>query len=288
MADRFDKFSEHARLALTLAQEEAQRLNHDYIVTEHLLLALGRQPMSIAARTLTALGATPDKVRGEIEAAVTRGSQPVLGEIGLMPDARKTIELAVDEARRFNHHYIGTEHLLLGLARERDGHGARALHSLGLTYERMREEITRLLAELPPRPSDAPRSWAIRHTRTNRQIDFTTGFGLAMALTTEARAIIEAAIEQAKSLGHERLRADHLLLALMQPDAPTAAVFAEAGADMSALREAVAAVSGVFGELADVRRKKDEAIAAQRYEEAARLRARELDLQVQINELDLD
>src|SRR5215213_7403388 len=117
MADRFDKFTERARRVLTLAQEEAQRFNHNYIGTEHLLLGLVREGDGVAAKVLANLGVQLPKVRSAVEFIIGRGETMVMGEIGLTPRAKKVIELAVDEARRLNHHYIGTEHLLLGLVR---------------------------------------------------------------------------------------------------------------------------------------------------------------------------
>ncbi len=124
--DRFDKFTERARRVLSLAQEEAQRFQHNYIGTEHLLLGLVREGEGVAAQVLRNLGVELNKVRSAIEFIVGRGDRIVLGESGLTQRAKKVIELAVDEARRLNHHYIGTEHLLLGLAREEDGIAAGA------------------------------------------------------------------------------------------------------------------------------------------------------------------
>src|SRR3990167_4973813 len=121
MADRFDKFTERARRVLTLAQEEAHRFNHNYIGTEHILLGLVREGDGVAAKVLANLGVELNKVRSAVEFIIGRGDRTVMGEIGLTPRAKKVIELAVDEARRLNHHYIGTEHLLLGLVREGEG-----------------------------------------------------------------------------------------------------------------------------------------------------------------------
>ena len=108
MSDKFDKFTERARKVLTLAQEEAQRFNHNYIGTEHLLLGLVREGDGVAARVLSNMGVQLPKVRSAVEFIIGRGETMVMGEIGLTPRAKKVIELAVDEARRLNHHYIGT------------------------------------------------------------------------------------------------------------------------------------------------------------------------------------
>ena len=155
MADRFDKFTERARRVLTLAQEEAQRFNHNYIGTEHLLLGLVREGDGVAAKVLANLGVELSKVRSAVEFIIGRGDRAVLGEIGLTPRAKKVIELAVDEARRLNHHYIGTEHLLLGLVREGEGIAAGVLESLGVNLERVRAETTRILSQSSPATSGA-------------------------------------------------------------------------------------------------------------------------------------
>ena len=138
MNDKFQKFTERARKVMSLAQEEAQRFNHTYIGTEHILLGLVREGDGIAAKVLMSLGVELSKVRDTVEAIIGRGDRVVRGDIGLTPRAKKVIELAVDEARRVNHHYIGTEHLLLGLIREGEGIAAGVLESLGVNLERVR------------------------------------------------------------------------------------------------------------------------------------------------------
>jgi ATP-dependent Clp protease ATP-binding subunit ClpC len=150
MADRFDKFTERARRVLTLAQEEALRFNHNYIGTEHLLLGLVREGEGVAAKVLANLGVELNKVRSAVEFIIGRGDRAVMGEIGLTPRAKKVIELAVDEARRLGHHYIGTEHLLLGLVREGEGIAAGVLESLGVSLDKVRAEVTRILSQNMP------------------------------------------------------------------------------------------------------------------------------------------
>ncbi|MEX0783181.1 MAG: ATP-dependent Clp protease ATP-binding subunit [Dehalococcoidia bacterium] len=165
MADRFDKFTERARRVLTLAQEEAHRFNHNYIGTEHILLGLVREGDGVAAKVLANLGVELNKVRSAVEFIIGRGDRTVLGEIGLTPRAKKVIELAVDEARRLNHSYIGTEHLLLGLVREGEGIAAGVLESLGVNLERVRAETTRILKDSAPQAAAAG-SGARTATRT--------------------------------------------------------------------------------------------------------------------------
>ncbi|HXL37632.1 MAG TPA: Clp protease N-terminal domain-containing protein [Ktedonobacteraceae bacterium] len=143
--DRFDKFTERARRVLSLAQEEAQRFQHNYIGTEHLLLGLVREGEGVAAKVLLQLGVELNKIRGTVEFIIGRGDRIVLGQIGLTPRAKKVIELAVDEARRLNHHYIGTEHILLGLLREGEGIAAGVLESLGVRLEQARRETLAVL-----------------------------------------------------------------------------------------------------------------------------------------------
>ncbi len=138
MADKLDQFTEPARRVLTLAQEEARRLNHNYIGTEHLLLGLVREGEGDAARVLGNLGVQPAKARSATEFIIGRGAAPIAGEIGLSPRAQRVLELAVDEARRLNHRRVGTEHLLLGMVREGEGIAAGVLGSLGVDLERAR------------------------------------------------------------------------------------------------------------------------------------------------------
>jgi ATP-dependent Clp protease ATP-binding subunit ClpC len=151
MASRFEKFSERARRVLTLAQEEAQHLNHSYIDTEHILLGLAREEEGVAAKVLSNLGVGLSKVRAAVGFVIGRGEKPSPGDTGLTPRAKRVIELAIDEARHLGHNYIGTEHLLLGLLREGEGVAADILDSLGVTLERVRAETIRVLTETSPK-----------------------------------------------------------------------------------------------------------------------------------------
>ena len=153
MGSRFEKFSERARRVLSLAQEEAQRFNHNYIGTEHILLGLVRETEGVAARVLANLGVDLNKVRSAVEFIIGRGERPAQGEIGLTPRAKKVVELAVDEARRMNHTYIGTEHLLIGLLREGEGVAAGVLESLSVTLDKVRSETQRILNQSTPTTS---------------------------------------------------------------------------------------------------------------------------------------
>jgi ATP-dependent Clp protease ATP-binding subunit ClpA len=165
MQGSFDRFSERARKVLTLAQEEAQRFNHNYIGTEHLLLGLLREGEGVAAKVLFNLGIELTKVRSAVEFIIGRGERQVMGDIGLTPRAKKVIELAVDEARRLGHHYIGTEHLLLGLLREEEGVAAGVLEKLGMSIEKARSEVVRILTSTTSiearREEESPRTWRV-------------------------------------------------------------------------------------------------------------------------------
>lgn len=157
MASRFEKFSERARRALSRAQEEAQRFGHNYIDTEHILLGLVAEEEGVASRVLTNLGVPPNKIRAAVEFVVGRGERTAIGEVGLTPRAKRVIELAVDEARRLNHSYIGTEHLLLGLLREREGAAVGVLESFGITLEKVQAEINAILSQGTVHPRSAVR-----------------------------------------------------------------------------------------------------------------------------------
>ncbi len=178
MNERFDKFTERARKVLTLAQEEATRFNHNYIGTEHLLLGLVREGESVAAKVLSNLGVELNRVRSAVEFIIGRGDRPTVGEIGLTPRAKKVIELAVDEARRLGHHYIGTEHLLLGLVREGEGIAAGVLDSLGVSLEKVRQQTIQVLSQSTNSP----------HSETKHASKTPTIAQLGLDMTAQARA----------------------------------------------------------------------------------------------------
>jgi ATP-dependent Clp protease ATP-binding subunit ClpA len=142
----FEQFSDRARQAVVQAQQEARRLNHNYIGTEHLLLGLIREGDGLAARALESLGISLDAVRQQVEEIIGRGQQTLSGHIPFTPRAKRVLELSLREALQLGHKYIGTEHILLGLIREGDGVGAQALVRLGCDLNRVRQQVIRLLA----------------------------------------------------------------------------------------------------------------------------------------------
>jgi ATP-dependent Clp protease ATP-binding subunit ClpC len=149
VAENLDRFTKRARRVLTTAGEEARRLNHQFIGTEHILLGLVSEDGGVAMRVLEELEISAAQVRSSIELKAGRGTRPVLKQPALTPRTKKVIELAVDEARRLGHHYIGTEHLLLGLVREGEGMAVEVLSDLNASPEKIRQQVTRFLEETP-------------------------------------------------------------------------------------------------------------------------------------------
>ena len=142
----YERFTDRARKVMQLANQEAQRLNHEYIGTEHILLGLVKEGSGVAANVLKNLEIDLRKIRLEIEKLVQNGPDMVtMGKLPQTPRAKKVIEYSMEEARNLNHNYVGTEHLLLGLIREQEGVAAQVLMNLGLKLEDVREEVLNLL-----------------------------------------------------------------------------------------------------------------------------------------------
>ncbi|QTN01296.1 AAA domain-containing protein [Sediminibacillus dalangtanensis] len=140
----FGRFTERAQKVLALSQEEAVRLGHNNIGTEHILLGLVREGEGIAAKALSSLGLETEKIQEEVEQLIGRG-QKVSQTIHYTPRAKKVIELSMDEARKLGHSYVGTEHILLGLIREGEGVAARVLNNLGVSLNKARQQVLQLL-----------------------------------------------------------------------------------------------------------------------------------------------
>ena len=142
----FERFTDRARKVMALANQEAQRFNHEYIGTEHILLGLVKEGSGVGANVLKNLDVDLRKVRLEVEKLVKSGPETAaMGKLPQTPRAKKVIEYAIEEARNLNHNYVGTEHLLLGLLREQDGVAAQVLMNLNLKLEDVREEVLNLL-----------------------------------------------------------------------------------------------------------------------------------------------
>src|ERR1700743_1943820 len=142
----YERFTDRARKVMQLANQEAQRFNHEYIGNEHILLGLVKEGSGVAANVLKNLDVDLRKIRLEVEKIVQSGPDMVtMGKLPQTPRAKKVIEYSIEEARNLNHNYVGTEHLLLGLLREQEGVAAQVLMNLGLKLADVREEVLNLL-----------------------------------------------------------------------------------------------------------------------------------------------
>ena len=221
--DHFQKFTARARTAVTLAQDEARRYDHDYVGTEHLLLGLLREGQGVAARALAALEVDLDRARGALERVIGRGTPgPTSAScLGLTPRAKAVFERADEEARCLRHRYIGTEHLLLGLLAEADGEAARALGAAGVTLEGTRGAIEETIGCGQVKPSG--------HVR----------------FTPRAKHVLELSLRKAQELGHDQISTEHILLGVLaEVDGVAVQVITGAGVSVDRLRADVLARAG--------------------------------------------
>ena len=209
--DSFHKFTERARRVMTLAAEEARRLRHHYIGTEHLLLGLIREGDGVAAQALRSLNVDLPSVRASVEAIIGRGDRAVSGDVGLTPRSKKVINLAIDEARRLNHNFIGTEHILLGIIREGEGIGARVLEERGLTLEQVRAQVQQVLLGRgaiaangeQPRAGGGPKTNVVTcrlDDRTLDAVDALVEAGIRPTRSDAAAWLISAGLDANRSL----------------------------------------------------------------------------------------
>ncbi len=254
MSGSFDRFTERARKVLTLAQEEAQRFSHNYIGTEHLLLGLVREGEGVAAKVLSNFGIELTKVRSAVEFIIGRGEHQVMGEIGLTPRAKKVIALAIDEARRLGHHYVGTEHLLLGLIREGEGIASGVLESLGVTLDKVRAEVIKVLTQTENVPHHGVQPEASPSAADTGQPS--SGFsGSFDRFTERARTVLTLAQEEAQRFNHIYIGTEHLLLGLVREGEGVAAkVLSNLGIELTNVRSQVEYIIGrgerqVMGEI---------------------------------------
>jgi ATP-dependent Clp protease ATP-binding subunit ClpA len=152
----FEQFTERARQVVVLAQDEARTLKHNYIGTEHILLGLLREEEGLAARVLGSLDITVEEVRAQVVLIIGRGDEVVAGHVPFTPRAKKVLELALREALSLGHNFIGTEHILLGLVREKEGVAARILLDFDADAEKIRNEIIRMLTPTVARVRHEP------------------------------------------------------------------------------------------------------------------------------------
>jgi ATP-dependent Clp protease ATP-binding subunit ClpC len=149
----FERFTDRARRVVVFAQDEARELDHNFIGTEHILLGLVREGQGVAAKALESLGISLETVRQRTEETIGHGQHAPAGHIPFTPPAKKALELSLRESVQLGHHYIGTEHILLGLIRQGDGVAAQVLTALGADLDRVREQVVQLLAEYQRRKS---------------------------------------------------------------------------------------------------------------------------------------
>jgi ATP-dependent Clp protease ATP-binding subunit ClpA len=232
----FERFTDRARRVVVLAQEEARMLEHNYIGTEHLLLALIHEGEGVAAKALRALDVDLDTLRREVEALVGRGQQTPKGHIPFTPRAKKVLELSLRESVQLGHDYIGTEHLLLGIVREGEGPAAQVLQQRGIELNTVRQEVIRLL-----------HGHQAGEGRRRRRV--------AWARAGGEGATLEDISHQLRVLG-----------------ARLAAIEEKLGIEESPERQGLRRVDA---EIARVRRQKESAIDEQDFERAARLRDEE-------------
>jgi len=224
----FDRFNDRAKRVLALAQDEAVRFNHNYIGVEHLVLGLIREGEGVAARVLDKLGIDLSKARSSVEFIIGRGDATTApSEITLSPRTKRVIELAIDEARKLGHGWVGTEHLLLGIVRESGSVGAGVIQSFGVALETVRERLIATLAEHP----DAS---ATRAPSGSGSIAFQPMVHDRLDASSQ-RALARAYWEAGRA-NEEKIMPHHLLLALVaDEDAWIGRMLAELGTDSANL-----------------------------------------------------
>lgn len=196
----FDRFTERARKVMSYARQEAERLNHDYIGTEHILLGLCREGTGMGIHLLRSQNANPDEIKKEILTRVRAGMKQIaLKQLPFTDRAKKVLEFAIVEAIQMDNNHVGTEHIMLGVLREAEGIGAQTLHHFGITIEKAHEDLVHLhdqhdrnLSVPPPPAQDFP----------------VRGF------TDRAEKVMQLAIDAARNLGQACVGTEHILLGL--------------------------------------------------------------------------
>ena len=257
----FERFTDRARRVMGLANQEAMRFNHESIGTEHILLGLIKEGSGVAANVLRSLGVDLKHVRLEIERKHPSGHDLVtVGRLPFERPAKKVIELAFEEARPLGHNYVGTEHLLLGLLRENDGIAAQILVEQGLELSQVREEVMKLLGhraeqedsaiDLAPgetartkvpgrKPELADVQELLLGIERSQQGRETAG-ERKLALTARVRKVMELAFQEARTLGHDYVDTEHVLLALLREgEVIPAQVLLEKGQTADGLRREI-------------------------------------------------
>ena len=234
----FDRFNDRAKRVLALAQDEAIRFNHNYIGTEHLLLALVREGEGVAARVLDSLGVELLNLRRAIEFTIGRGDATTSpSEITLAPPMKKAVELAIDEARKLGHSHVGTEHLLLGIVRQSESIAAKLLGQLGVDLEKVRYQIIATLGQSHPGIGTGPSASA---PYSNEQFA-----GPFDRFTDRAKRVLALAQDEAMRFSHNYIGTEHLLLGLIREKEGVAGrALQTLGVELEKARQAVTFIIG--------------------------------------------
>ncbi|MDP8961311.1 MAG: AAA family ATPase [Actinomycetota bacterium] len=212
----FERFTDRARRVVVLAQEEARMLNHNYIGTEHILLGLIHEGEGVAAKALESMNISLQAVREQVQDIIGRGQTAPSGHIPFTPRAKKVLELSLREALQLGHNYIGTEHILLGLIHEGEGVAAKALESMNISLQAVREQVQEIIGRGQTAPSG--------------HIPF----------TPRAKKVLELSLREALQLGHNYIGTEHILLGLIREGEGVAAqVLQKLGADLNRVRQQV-------------------------------------------------
>jgi ATP-dependent Clp protease ATP-binding subunit ClpA len=236
--ERFGKFTERARKVLSFAQEEAQRFQHNYIGTEHLLLGLIREKEGVASHILAKYGVKLEAARERLEFIIGQGDRIVLGEIGLTPRAKDVIRLAAEEAQRLNHYIIGTEHILLGLIREGEGTALSILESLNVSLQYIHNDILKVISstageEVQARTAALSQQWKSRNNFDDYQF------------AEQVERVLGYAQEEARTLQHSYVGTEHLLIGLLREEGGVAAhILKSLGADLIRTRSGIETLVG--------------------------------------------
>jgi ATP-dependent Clp protease ATP-binding subunit ClpC len=225
----FERFTERARQVVVLGQDEADGFKHDHIGTEHILLGLLREREGIAAHVLGSFDITLDRVRGEVVRTVGVGQAPVAGQVPFTERAKKTLELAHQQALGQGQTYIGTEHILLGLVALNEGPATRILDDLDVSPDKIRSEVIRTVSPPPRTPGEL------------RQEQQRSGFEewIRVGPGAGARRLLGLAAGRALDDGRSEIDSRDVLLALTR-DEKIAPVLADLGVDEAAVLEALA------------------------------------------------
>ena len=188
----FERFTEASKQVIVLAQDEARRLEHSYIGTEHLLLGLTREETGVAATVLASFGLTVENVRARVAQMVGQGDEVTTGQIPFTPRAKKVLELALREALALGDKYVGTEHILLGIVRENEGVAVRILLDYDADAEKIRNEVLRTLSESPAATAEGSTrvypQMSVPGSRGNAHVLVGTGGLLLVAIAVAAVA----------------------------------------------------------------------------------------------------